>query len=456
MTIATDIERYMLELINQERAAHGLNALTLEMNLNDAADGHSQWMTDNDTFSHDSYDGSFQTVTYHDRIVDAQFDLGTSWWTGENIAARSVGGAEGYYDEIDALHAALMNSQYHRENILSENFTHVGIGFAFGPLTYSNGVYDSILITQNFGASNGALDLDILGSALSEGIDGGAGTDFLQGAGGADMLSGFGQNDTLRGGEGADVVDGGTGNDRAYGDAGDDTVSGATGDDHIFGGSGRDQLNGDAGNDRMSGDGGHDTLDGGSGNDTMSGGVHADLLLGGSGDDSLSGDAGADRLFGGDGDDTLDGGDQIDILHGQNDDDHLSGGAGNDRHFGGGGNDVIDGGDGRDFLSGGAGFDTLTAGAGDDYLRGDLNGDTFVFADISGGFGNDVIRDFHATSVSERIDFSGLSTFDSFADLTSNHMWQQGSDVMIHIDANSSILLENVALANLDASDFIF
>lgn len=52
MTVATDAERLMLDLVNGARADAGLDALTLETHLNASADAHSDWMLAQDVFSH--------------------------------------------------------------------------------------------------------------------------------------------------------------------------------------------------------------------------------------------------------------------------------------------------------------------------------------------------------------------------------------------------------------------
>ena len=52
MTQATAFERFMLDLINEERTSRGLDPLQLEQNLNQSADAHSLWMLREDVFSH--------------------------------------------------------------------------------------------------------------------------------------------------------------------------------------------------------------------------------------------------------------------------------------------------------------------------------------------------------------------------------------------------------------------
>ena len=78
---------------------------------------------------------------------------------------------------------------------------------------------------------------------------------------------------------------------------------------------------------------------------------------------------------------------------------------------------------------------------------------TFFFSD---DFGRDRITDFDATNSNEVIDLSGVSAIANYADLISgNYLSQSGSDVLITVDADNVIILENVLLSDLDATDFI-
>lgn len=471
MSIASDIEAYMLTLVNEVRAENGLAPLTLEMNLNQAADNHTEWMAQNDVFSHTGVGGS----NSHQRILDAGFDASGTWRTGENLAVQTIRGDAGLYDDVRDLHEGLMNSASHRANILSETFTHIGIGIDTAAMSYGAATeYASIIVTQNFGTTQGALDQQLMGSTGADTIrasfgedyiSAGSGNDMIQGEGGRDTIYGGNGNDTISGGDSADLVIGGSGNDNLQGNSGADTITGDAGNDAILGGGGNDVIRGGAqedsiaggaGDDRIFGDGGFDLLRGGDGNDTLDGGHQADNLYGDAGNDLLLGGAGFDRLFGGDGNDVAEGGDTGDALFGQLGDDTLRGEDGNDRFFGGQGNDSIEGGNGDDAMTGGAGFDRLDGGAGNDLLVGSYNADTFVFRDLAGGFGNDTINDFAATNVFERIDLSDVSAITNFSDLMTNHATQVGHNVLIDAGHNSSVLLRGVDMADLDISDFIF
>ena len=103
-----------------------------------------------------------------------------------------------------------------------------------------------------------------------------------------------------------------------------------------------------------------------------------------------------------------------------------------------------------DTLIGGAGDDTIAGLAGDDTLTGGAGADTFVFAS---GNGHDTITDF--ADGEDTIDLSAFSGIGGFGDLT---VTQVGSGVQIDLSAygGGTITLQNFALSDLDASDFVF
>lgn len=344
---------------------------------------------------------------------------------------------------------------------------------------------DTLLSDADNDTLIGGADADFLRVYGGDGLlDGGAGADFLFGSTGDDTLIGGSQADYLSGGTGRDLLTGGRGADTLIGGIRDDTLwagdgtdraYGGTGADLIYGGSsagsGVDRLYGERGNDTIYGEVGFDMLDGGVGKDLLSGGANADNLYGGLGDDTLFGGQGSDRLFGGFDRDRANGGTGDDVIYGQEGRDTLLGSAGDDRIFGGIDSDQLFGGTGQDQLFGGAGddrlvgdagHDVLAGGLGSDTLRGGRNADTFVFQDRGG---NDTIVDFDAQNRFERIDLSAVTGIVDLGDLLANHALQVAEDVLITARTPSPsspgfdpirIVLENVDLADLDASDFIF
>jgi hypothetical protein len=153
VSIANDLERLMLELINAERTSLGLNAVTLELTLNESSENHSTWMLEEDIFSHTGVNGTRAS----DRMVDAGFTFSGSWAWGENVAWQSIRGPAGLEDDVADLHTALMNSPGHRANILSTNFDYIGIGIEVGNF---NG-WNAIMITQNFARTSASVQLDV-------------------------------------------------------------------------------------------------------------------------------------------------------------------------------------------------------------------------------------------------------------------------------------------------------
>ena len=144
--IANPLELHVVDLINTEREQAGLNPVHVEVHLNSAAQGHSNWMAGEQAISHSGENGSSPT----DRIEDAEFPLaGGSWNLAENVAYTGLNGQASEAD-IDRLHSALMESPSHQENILDPDVTYVGIGLSMGSVEEQGGAQDALFITQNF------------------------------------------------------------------------------------------------------------------------------------------------------------------------------------------------------------------------------------------------------------------------------------------------------------------
>jgi uncharacterized protein YkwD len=143
-------ERYLLELINKDRAASDVPELTLNVKLSAAAEGHNLWMLTSGSFSHTGEGGS----TPGDRMKAAGYVFSGSWSWGENIAWGSTRSPSGYMDEVELLHRNLMNSAGHRANLLNANFKEIGLDLAIGMFQGRS----AAMVTENFArssASNG-------------------------------------------------------------------------------------------------------------------------------------------------------------------------------------------------------------------------------------------------------------------------------------------------------------
>ena len=116
------VENEILSLVNRERAANGLSALTLDTNLCAAAQAKAEDMSEKGYFSHTS-------PTYGSPF-DMMRSFGISYKTaGENIAKGQK--------TPSAVMSAWMNSEGHRKNILSGGFSKLGVGYVnSGGTTY--------------------------------------------------------------------------------------------------------------------------------------------------------------------------------------------------------------------------------------------------------------------------------------------------------------------------------
>ncbi|KAG7389378.1 hypothetical protein PHYPSEUDO_010506 [Phytophthora pseudosyringae] len=124
----------MLNAVNRERAAKGLSQLCMNSKLQNAAQGHSNDMAQNDYMSHTGSDGSKMSQ----RIKAAGYDRTAA---GENVAAG--------HTSVEEVMKAWMASPHHRDNILRKKFTMFGCGYAYSESsTYKH------YWTQNFGRSN--------------------------------------------------------------------------------------------------------------------------------------------------------------------------------------------------------------------------------------------------------------------------------------------------------------
>jgi len=122
-----DLEKQMLDLVNQERQAAGLQPLAPDPELTEVARRHSADMFARGYFAHDTPEGK----TPFDRMNDAGVRFLTA---GENLALAPT---------IPVAHTGLMNSPGHRANILRPQFGRVGIGVMDGGMR-------GLMVSQEF------------------------------------------------------------------------------------------------------------------------------------------------------------------------------------------------------------------------------------------------------------------------------------------------------------------
>lgn len=125
LTVDTQSEAIMLDLVNRERASRGLGALSVDVGLQGVARDYAREMFVHGFFSHSSaVDGS----DAGQRVSRA----GISYTLlGENLA---------YAPDVYVAHQGLMNSPGHRANILTADFGRAGLGVIDG------GVYGKMFV----------------------------------------------------------------------------------------------------------------------------------------------------------------------------------------------------------------------------------------------------------------------------------------------------------------------
>jgi uncharacterized protein YkwD len=110
-------ESELINLINAERASHGLGPVRIYNVLMQVARAHSQDMIDRDFFDHVNPDGWGP----RDRLDNAGYD----WMTyGENIGAG--------YSSAELMSNGWMNSSGHRAIMLTTEFTEIGVAYVAG------------------------------------------------------------------------------------------------------------------------------------------------------------------------------------------------------------------------------------------------------------------------------------------------------------------------------------
>jgi len=122
-----DLEKRMLDLVNQERQAAGLAPLQPDPELTEVARKHSADMFARGYFAHDTPEG----LSPFDRMRAANVRFITA---GENLALAPT---------IPVAHTGLMNSPGHRANIMRREFGRVGIGVMDGGMR-------GLMISQEF------------------------------------------------------------------------------------------------------------------------------------------------------------------------------------------------------------------------------------------------------------------------------------------------------------------
>jgi len=326
MTV-TAAEQLLIEMINRARldpageaALYGIDlnadlspgtltgaprqALAPNALLHASSQAHSEWMLQENVFSHTGAGGS----SVRDRIAEAGYTFIGSNSTGENLSYRGSTGPIDLNSLIVTQHEDLFRSPGHRVGMLVDRHKEVGIAQVEGVFTNGGNNFNASMLTENFASSGttvfitGVTYTDRDGDdfySLGEGRSGvvvtasGQTVRTLE-AGGyaiatnpaaqiAVQLGGVSLNADLSGGNakldlvGTDAVL--TSVDTQLTSAAGSLRALGVADIDLTGHSGTDLLIGNIGDNLLSGADGDDTLEGGLGDDTLEGGAGDDTVV---------------------------------------------------------------------------------------------------------------------------------------------------------------------------------
>jgi uncharacterized protein YkwD len=116
-TPTSNIATKLRDLHNIYRSRQGLKPLSLYEPLNQLSGGHNDWMVRNNTLSHDEPGNAFSQ-----RVQRSGLPYRSA---GENIAMG--------YDTPEAVMEGWWNSPGHKRNILTPEFTHLGVAWGNAP-----------------------------------------------------------------------------------------------------------------------------------------------------------------------------------------------------------------------------------------------------------------------------------------------------------------------------------
>jgi len=135
------VELGHIQMVNENRISRGFRPLHWDSDLAVIARKHSKDMAQFNYFSHTNLRGQEPSDRARAHGYNIRKDQGNGWYTigvGENLVARAWSHATEFTPQgmAEVQVEGLMNSPGHRENILEEEYSRIGVGCSYGVMTH--------------------------------------------------------------------------------------------------------------------------------------------------------------------------------------------------------------------------------------------------------------------------------------------------------------------------------
>jgi len=151
----SQMEIEIWEKINEKRKEHGVGTLDFDIKASSVARAYSKRMLEEGFFDH--YDKEGRNVEYRLKVANISYAE-----AGENLGLVSVG-----KESVNKVIDGWMKSKTHRETMLNENFSNVGVGVSCGKslcyitTIYLNKLFKNILLPFKNNKNNGFITFSL-------------------------------------------------------------------------------------------------------------------------------------------------------------------------------------------------------------------------------------------------------------------------------------------------------
>ncbi|NEP82450.1 MAG: hypothetical protein F6K39_32465 [Okeania sp. SIO3B3] len=156
---AAEAERYRIELNEGVRTKDIISTdakqpLAFNLNLNTAAEGHAQWLLDENKFQHKGEGGTNSKK----RMQNAGYTFTNPSGNGENLAWLGTTGTPNFTTFVRRNYENLFvdknyRNRGHRVTLMNGDFQEIGISSLQGPFTSGSRTFNAVMSAQNFAYS---------------------------------------------------------------------------------------------------------------------------------------------------------------------------------------------------------------------------------------------------------------------------------------------------------------